>query len=227
MNFNKALICLLFFLLMIPLSIHAQKKKKENKNDAFTRSRKTLEPLPFHFSGLGSLNFYGVKFGVDYPLKMVEMRGFMGSLQGQKVTYEQYLSADAGLWHYDGIHENTFFTTEWTLRVINNRGYFWQITPLGVGVNYVIKPFLTNKITQDSFPPHNKFYVTPSVSFGIGRDFAFNRANRAKPIVVYLKGGIAGMYPFKKWFYIFPTAELGLAYRFSSINVFVKKVRRD
>ena len=84
MNFTKALICLFFFSLSIPLSIQAQRKKKENKNDAYTRSRKTLEPLPFHFSALGSLNFYGAKFGVDYPLKMVEMRGFMGSLQGQK-----------------------------------------------------------------------------------------------------------------------------------------------
>ena len=87
--------------------------------------------------------------------------------------------------------------------------------------------FLKEKMMQDSLPAKNKFYVSPSVSMGIGRDFAFRRANRGKPFVIYLKGGISALYPFKTLGYLYPTAEAGLAMRFSAITVFVKKVRRE
>lgn len=227
MNANQPLKYIFLILLMIPLSIQAQDKKKRSQSDVYTRSRKILEPLPFHWSATGSLQFYGLKFGIDYPLKMVEVRGFMGSLQGQRINFEQYLSADLGMWHFNGVHENAYFSTEWTLRFINNKGYFWQLAPIGVGANYLFKPFVPEQSVKDSLPATQKFYLTPSVSFGIGRDFAFNRGNKAKPIVVFLKGGIAAMYPFKTLGYIYPTAEAGLAMRFSGINVFVKKIRRD
>lgn len=222
----QTLIWIFFCAVFTPLSIHAQ-DRGNRKNEAYTRSRKVLEPLPFHFSGLGSLRFYGVKFGVDYPLKMTEIRGFLGGFMGQRVIYEQYLAADAGIWHFDGIHENVFVSTEWTLRVINNSGFFWQISPVGVGVSYLMPPFFKEKAIQDSLPSKNKFYVTPSVSMGIGRDFAFRRANKGKPFVIYLKAGISTIYPFKTLGYIYPTAESGVAIRLSSINVFVKKVRRE
>ena len=62
---------------------------------------------------------------------------------------------------------------------------------------------------------------------GIGRDFAFRRANKSKPFVIYLKAGISTIYPFKTLGYMYPTVESGLAMRFSGINVFVKKVRRE
>ncbi len=217
----------IFVAVFTPLSINAQDKGKNKKNDAYTRTRKVLEPLPFHFSGLGSLHFYGLKLGIDYPLKMTEIRGFSGGFMGQRVIYEQYLSADAGIWHFNGIHENVFVSTEWTLRVINNEGFFWQISPVGVGANYLLPPFLKEKMMQDSLPAKNKFYVSPSVSMGIGRDFAFRRANRGKPLVIYLKGGISALYPFKTLGYLYPTAEAGLAIRISAITVFVKKVRRE
>lgn len=216
----------LFLLISIPLSISAQNKKKRSQSDVYVRSRKLLEPLPFSFAATGSLNFYGVKLGVDYPLKMVEIRGFMGSLQGQRINFEQYLSTNIGLWHYDGIHENAYANLEWTLRYINNKGYFWQMTPIGIGGSYLLKSFTPAKTIADSVPNTQKFYITPSVSFGIGRDFAFNR-HRAKPLAIYLKGGVSAMYPFQKLAYIFPTAEMGMSFRFSGINVFVKKTRRD
>ena len=229
MNKNRIinLVFLLIAFTLPPLSIKAQRKKKDDPRAAYTSSRNALEPMPVHLSGMGSLKFYGVKIGVDYPFRMTEIRGFKGTATGQRVLREQYISADFGLWHYDGVHENAFFSTEWTLRFINGQGYFVQISPVGVGVNYTILPFFKVKSSPDSVPAIAKFYVTPSVSVGIGRDFAFRRANKGVPLTVFMKGGASAMFPYKKWGYIFPTAELGMAVRFRGFNAFVRKVRKD
>ena len=217
----------LLIIILIPLSIQAQNRRKTKKDDGFTSSRKILEPIPFHLSSLGSLKFYGLKFGIDYPFKMSEIRGFLNGTQGERTMIERYVSADVGIWHYNGVHENVFFSTEFTVRFINSSGYYFQLSPLGVGVNYLIPSFLKKQIIQDSVPANNKIYITPSVSMGIGRDFSFRRAGRRKPLMIYLKGGVSSMFPFKKIGYLFPTAELGLAARFNGINVFVKKERRE
>ena len=225
----KYILSLLLFALFTPLSIKAQnkKKKKEDPKAAWTSSRTGLEPLPIHLSALGSAFFYGAKLGVDYPFRMTELRGFQGTATGQRVMREQYISADFGLWHYNGVHENLFFSTEWTMRFINGQGFFFQVSPVGVGINYLIKPFVPEKRIQDSVPAIGKLYYTPSVSIGVGRDFAFLRAHRGIPMTIFLKGGASAMYPFQKWGYIFPTAEAGLAMRFRGINAFVRKVRKD
>ena len=221
------LLLILFFICLIPLSIQAQNKRKPKKDDGYTTSRKILEPIPFHLSSLGSIKFYGLKFGIDYPFKMTEIRGFLNGTQGERTMIERYVSADVGIWHFNGIHENVFFSTEFTLRFINSSGYYFQLSPLGVGVNYLMPSFVKNHIIKDSVPANNKVYITPSVSMGVGRDFSFRRAGKRLPLMVYLKGGVSSMFPFKKIGYIFPTAEAGLAVRFNGINVFVKKERRN
>ena len=227
-TFIFLLILITLILLIYPFgSIQAQNRRKSKQDDGFTTSRKILEPIPFHLSSLGSLKFYGVKFGIDYPFKMTEIRGFLNGTQGERSMIERYVSADVGIWHYNGVHENVFFSTEFTLRFINSNGYYFQLSPLGVGVNYLMPSFVKNQITQDSVPTNNKVYITPSVSIGVGRDFSFRRAGRRKPLMIYLKGGVSSMFPFKKIGYLFPTAEAGLAVRFNGINVFVKKERRN
>ena len=217
----------LLIIILIPLSIKAQNRRKTKKDDGFTTSRKMLEPVPFHLSTLGSFKFYGLKFGIDFPFKMTEIRGFFNGTQGDRTMIERYVSADVGIWHYNGVHENVFFSTEFTLRFINNGGYFFQLSPLGAGINYILPSFVKNQVAKDSVPNTNKFYITPSVSIGVGRDFAFRRASRGKPMVIYLKGGVSSMFPFKTIGYIFPHAEAGLAVRFSGLNAFVKKERRN
>jgi hypothetical protein len=229
LNKINIILLTLFIAFMPPLSIKAQnrKKKKEDPKAAWTRSRNALEPLPIKLSGIGSTYFYGVKLGVDYPFRMTELRGFKSTATGHRVMREQYLSADVGIWHFDGIHENVFFSTEWTIRFINGQGFFFQVTPIGLGANYLLKPFSPEINIKDSVPSIGKFFGTPSVSIGIGRDLAFRRAQKGVPLTIFLKGGVSAMYPFQKWGYIFPTAEAGLAMRFRGINAMVRKVRRD
>ena len=227
-TFIFLLILLSLILLIYPFgSIQAQNRRKPKKDDGFTTSRKILEPIPFHLSSIGSLKFYGLKFGIDFPFKMTEIRGFLNDTQGERTMIERYVSADVGIWHFNGVHENVFFSTEFTLRFINSEGYYFQLSPLGVGVNYLMPSFVKNQIIKDSVPANNKVYITPSVSMGVGRDFSFRRAGRRLPLMVYLKGGVSSLFPFKKIGYMFPTAEAGLAVRFNGINVFVKKERKN
>lgn len=231
MSYKKHQINSLFILLLFlgPLSIFAQKRKKRD-NEAFTSRRSMLEPIPIHLSGIKGTTLSGLKIGIDYPIKMTEYRGFKGSLLGQRQMIEHYISADIGGIHYDNNHENFFFSVEWTTRYINGGGYFFQFTPISIGANYLTSPFYTIfKSTKiDTGFTTGKIYVTPSVSAGFGRDFAFRRGSRNAPITLLLRGNFSAMYPYKKnEFYFYPTVEASIAYRFSRINTIVKKTRRN
>jgi hypothetical protein len=223
---NSFLILLLFG---IPLSIHAQKGRKRN-NEAFTSRRSMLEPIPIHLSGIKGVTLNGFKIGIDFPIKMTEYRGFKGSLLGQRQMIEHYISADIGDLHVDKNFESFFFSVEWTVRYINGGGYFFQITPISVAANYMIDPVysLFKSVKTDTGFTTGKIYVTPSVSAGFGRDFAFRRGSRNAPITVLLRGNFSATYPYKKTeFYFYPTIEASIAYRFSRFNTIVKKTRQN
>jgi hypothetical protein len=220
---------IVFFCCWGPLSIFAQKKQKKN-NEAFTSRRSMLEPIPVHLSGVKGVTINGFKLGIDYPIKMTEYRGFKGSLLGQRQVIEQYISADVGDLHVDKNYENLFFSVEWTVRYINGNGYFFQITPISVAANYLIDPVysLFKSVKTDTGFTTGKIYVTPSVSAGFGRDFAFRRGSRNAPITLLLRGNFSAMYPYKKnEFYFYPTVEASIAYRFSRFNTIVKKTRQN
>ena len=229
--FNKNTLLILGILLGTPLSIFAQKKpRKQKKDEAYTSTRGQLESIPIHVAALGSTDYKGVKIGFDYPLKISELRGFKhGGFAGQRVISEQYLSADFSYNHFDGNHENLSVSGEWTLRFINGQGFFFQVTPLSIGVNYLIKPLfnLESNLQRDTHFMIDKIGFTPSVSAGLGYDFAFRRAQNGRPFSIYLRGGVAAFYPYKKLFYLYPTFELAFAVRFRSLSTLIKKTRRD
>lgn len=228
---NRCLYCLIVLILhVIPLSIQAQKSKRAQKNEAFTSRRNMLESIPIHLVGSKAPNAYGIKLGIDFPVKMTESRGFKNSLLGQRQLIEHYISADLGGIHRDNNYENIYFSVEWTIRYINGDGYFFQITPVSIAANYLLPPLYTvfRSVKTDAGFITNKIYVTPSVSMGIGRDFAFRRGSRNAPITLMLRGNFSAMYPYKiNDFYYYPSVEMGLAYRFSGFNTIVKKVRRN
>jgi hypothetical protein len=231
MSFRKHHIIHFFFFLLlgIPLSMHAQKRKKKD-SEAYTNRRSMVEPIPIHLSGIKGVTLTGIKIGIDFPIKMTEYRGFKGSLLGQRQMIEHYISADLGGIHSDNNHENFFFSVEWTMRYINGGGYFFQLTPISVAANYLSNPLYTIfKSTKiDTGFTNGKFYVTPSVSVGFGRDFAFRRGSRNAPITALLRGNLSAIYPYKKnEFYFYPTVEASIAYRFNRINTVVKKTRRN
>jgi hypothetical protein len=220
---------LIFLLFGIPLSIHAQKRKKKD-NEAFTSRRSMLEPIPIHLSGVKGVTLNGFKIGIDFPIKMTEYRGFKGSLLGQRQMIEHYISVDVGDLHVDNNYENLFFSVEWTALYIGGNGYFFQITPISVAANYLIDPVysLFKSVKTDTGFTKGKIYVTPSVSAGFGRDFAFRRGSRNAPITLLLRGNFSAIYPYKKAeFYFYLTVEASIAYRFSRFNTIVKKTRQN
>jgi hypothetical protein len=213
---------------LAPLSCEAQNNKKK-KDNPYIRSRTILERIPIHGSALTSLKFIGFRFGIDYPIRIYETRSFFEFRAGRTIK-ERYLTADIGAWHYDGIHENTFFNLEFTMRRVSDIGFFLQITPLGVGVNYTIPPvfkvFDTKKYSVDSIPL-NRFFATPSISVGIGKDFGVKSRGWGFPLTALVKVGVSTMYPYKTYGYIIPSAEFSLAYRLKRFTTMVKKTAKS
>jgi hypothetical protein len=211
-----------------PLSCEAQIRGKK-KDNPYIRSRTILERIPIHGSLVSSIKFIGFRAGIDYPIRIYETKSFLGFRAGRTIK-ERYLTADIGAWHYDGVHENAFFNVEFTMRRVSEVGFFLQVTPLGVGVNYtmpsLVKIFDTRRYSIDSVPL-NRFFVTPSVSLGIGKDFGVKSRGWGFPLSALMKVGVASMYPYKTYGYIIPSVEFSLAYRFKFFTTMVKKTSKS
>ena len=221
----------LFLLTVItPLSIWAQKKG----DNPYRNSKLGEEAMSLHISGFAPLGYFGGKIGTDVPIKIIEKRGFKGFRAGRDFR-EWYATGEIGWLHSPNNYENLTLTAELMYRRIEGiNGWFWQISPIGVGGNYVLPPNFKDTISATSSDTirhpllGRKWYVTPSVSIGFGRDFALSKGRRSGlPLVIYGKIGISSMFPYKKFGYLVPTAELGFGYRFSGLAIATRQVRRS
>lgn len=220
---------LIFCLIVAPLSIFAQKKK----GNPFKTSKLADEAMALHISGFAPLGYIGGKLGTDIPIKMIEKRGFKGFRAGRDFR-EWYATAEMGWQHKAGSYENLSVSAELMYRRLEGmNGWFWQISPIGIGGNYVLPPNFKDSIaTVGDTTRHpllgRKWYVTPSLSIGFGRDFALHNGRRSGlPLVIYGKIGISSMLPYKTFGYLVPTAELGIGYRFPSLAIATRQVRRS
>ena len=220
----------LISLIFIPLSIFAQKKQKDNP---YRKAYREAEPIAFRLSGIGTpINAYGGAFSMDFPLKIVEERGLRGVFGGRSFT-ETYLTLNAGLLHKPTAYEDASLSLEYVYRRISDNGYFFQLSPIGVGSHRVLLPFGDSIAAPSSGVQQHpltdrKWYVAPSVSVGFGRDFAVKRRTwRGVPLILMGKIGITSLLPYKKIGYIIPTAELSLGYRFQGLTIAARQVRRD
>jgi hypothetical protein len=227
MSINKIVLILL---VCTPLSIFAQKKQKENP---YRRAYREDEPIAFRLSGVASINeLYGGKFSIDLPMKIVEQRGLSGVFGGRSFT-ETYITVDMGLLRKQAAFEDLSVALEWTYRKMNFNGYFFQLSPIGVGGHRVLLPFGDSVVAPSSgivrHPlTERKWYVAPSVSVGIGRDFAVKRRSwRGIPLIVLAKVGVTSLMPYRKIGYLIPSAEVSLGYRFSSFSIAARQIRRD
>lgn len=218
-----------FYIFSAPLSIFGQKKQE----NPFRASKLGEEAIALRISGFVPLGYLGVKLGADIPLKIIEKRGFKGFLAGRNFI-EWYVTGDVDWMHKEGSFENFSLATELVYRRLEGQnGWFWQVSPIGVGGNYVLPPFGTETPAPSSgIVSHvllnRKWYVTPSVSVGFGRDFALHKGRRSGlPLVIYSKLGVRSMLPYKTFGYLVPTAELGIGYRFSGLAIATRQVRRS
>jgi hypothetical protein len=219
---------ILLVLILGPLSISAQKKQKQNP---FRRAYRENEPIAFRLAGVGSLNeTFGGKFSMDFPMKIVEERGLRGVFGGRNFT-ETYITMDAGLLHKTAAFEDISLSVEYVYRRVSENGYFFQMSPIGVGGHRVLLPF-GDSLAANSLTKHplteKKWYVAPSVSIGFGRDFAVKRRSwRGVPLILMGKLGITSLLPYQKLGYFIPTAELSIGYRFQNAVIAARQVRRD
>jgi hypothetical protein len=216
--------------ILTPLSIFAQKKQSKNP---FRRAYREAEPIAFRLSGVGSLNtIWGGKLSMDFPLKIVEQRGLNGVFGGRNFT-ETYITLDAGVLHKNAAFEDAFVALEYTYRRMGENGYFFQLSPIGVGGHRVLLPFGDSLAAPSSGFKQDpltlkKWYVGPSVSVGFGRDFSVKRRTwRGIPLILMGKVGITSLLPYKTYGYLIPTAELSIGYRFQGLTIAARQVRRD
>lgn len=220
----------LILLVLTPLSVFAQKKQKENP---YRRAYREDEPIAFRLSGVASINeLYGGKFSIDLPMKIVEQRGLSGVFGGRHFT-ETYITVDMGLLRKQAAFDDLSMSLEWVYRKMNYSGYFFQLSPVGVGGHRVSLPFgYSVSVPSSGLTAHpltnRQWYVAPSVSAGIGRDFAVKRRSwRGIPLIVLAKVGITSLMPYRKYGYLIPAAEVSVGYRFPSFSIAARQVRRD
>ena len=150
-----------------------------------TKAYREAESIAFRLSGIGTpINAYGGAFSMNFPMKIVEERGLRGVFGGRSFT-ETYLTLNAGLLHKPTAFEDASVSVEYVYRRISDNGYFFQISPLGVGGHRVLLPFGDSLAAPSSgiqqHPLTNrKWYVTPLSISGFWARFCGQTADLAR-----------------------------------------------
>ncbi len=230
MKKSTLLSIIVFCLFIAPLSMWAQKKKAKDKS--ISASKLGEEAMALHISGFAPWGYLGGKFGTDIPIRITEKRGFQGFRAGRNFR-EWYITADAGWQTKKNAYDNFSISAELVHRRLEGmNGWFWQVSPIGVGGNYVLSPIFKDSLSLPKDTSQHallgrKWYVTPSLSVGFGRDFALRKGRRSGlPLVIYGKIGLSSLLPYKTFGYLVPSAELGIGYRFSGLAIATRQVRR-
>lgn len=213
-------------------SLKAQQKQK--RENPWRKSKAGEEAIALKISGLAPLGYFGGRIGADIQIRSIEKRG-RNTLSADRQFREWYISTDATWLHRPTDFEAFGLSAEFTIRRVGGRnGWFWQITPLGFGGNYVLPAFdfETNAPSSGGKLPHplldREWYLTPSVSAGIGRDFAIRRRRITDfPMVMTFKIGMASLLPYQTFGYLVPSAELSIGYRFQRLTIRSRQIRRE
>ena len=160
---------------------------------------------------LGSLVYPGFKLGIERPYKVKQVE--KNKKKGKKVILkERYLTANLGYYHHETFHDNFYLLVERQKRRQNARGCFWEIAP-GIGFSRTFLGGTSYQVSDDGNVSIKRLtgynYALISCAFGGGYNFA---TKKNKPIKIYGKTSILGLFPSNSTIDFRPTAEIGVVY---------------
>ncbi len=162
---------------------------------------------------LGALIYPGFKIGIERPYKVIQVE--KTRKRGTK-TYlkERYLTANIGYYHHATFHDNFYLLIERQKRRQKPSGWFTEIAP-GIGYSRTFLGGATyevsdaGEVSKKALAGYN--YAMLSVAFGGGYNFA---VKKEKPMKIYGKISVFGMFPYNSFVYLRPTVEVGMARSF-------------
>ena len=194
-------ISLIFFLLALPSWLWSQQPDPGL-------------PLPqssLRVAALGSLLYPGFKIGIERPYRVIRRES------GGTFQQERALVGSLGYYHHGSFHDNLFLVVERQKRRQWRSGWFVETAP-GAGISRTFLGGTTYSVSENgevrkrTLAGHT--YALVSVSCGGGYRFT---ARHGKPLTVYSKVSLLGMFPSNRFIYLRPTMELGLAWNVSRL----------
>jgi hypothetical protein len=160
-----------------------------------------------------SIIYPGIRLGIDFPVYIVNVLKTNDTMTAISAVKERFVSADAGWYHHPDFHDNICFTAEWTMRRINNKGFFTEFSA-GPGYSRTFLGGTTYRVDNSGEVTVIRFagYNYAMLIAGVGLGFDFSKLKR-EPFSVYSKFNMLMMFPYNSTIYFRPAIEFGLIFR--------------
>ncbi len=158
---------------------------------------------------LGSIKYPGLRLGVELPLRLKEV---IKTKKPKTIYKVRSLTFNAGYYHQKDFHDNFYFTAEWQMRRICEKGWFSEFAP-GIGYSRTFLGGTTYTVGDNGVISIHKFagfnYAVITLAAGFGYDFSLRKS---APLKIFGKLSMLSMFPYNNRVYLRPTIETGIVY---------------
>lgn len=165
---------------------------------------------------MGALKYPGTRVGMELPISISELVKEQSNRK-KTIIKERFFTANIGWYHHPSFHDNVFVTAGSTLRRIQHKGFFTQLSP-EMGYSRTFLGATSYSVDENGQVRINKLagYHHLLLSTGLGMGYDLEKI-RDIPFSIYAKFNVLFMYPYNSTFYVRPAAEVGFIYKTKSL----------
>lgn len=201
-----SLIRFLLISFLVSVSINALAQEIDSVGHVRSASNLTL-------SYNSSLIYPGLRFGIELPIKRVNVRKLRSSGRIRQYTKERFITPMLSWYHHPTYHDNVYLTAGWTIRRTHSGGFMKELTP-AIGLSRTFLGGTTYKVSNEGNVEIERlagyYYYLLSISGGLGYDFAIKKH---KPVAVFSRLSLMALFPYNSTILLRPTLELGIIYK--------------
>jgi hypothetical protein len=169
--------------------------------------------------------YTGFRLGIEMPLKETIFE--KGGVTQKTKAHATQLSL--GFYHHGGFHTNFFLTSEYVFRRTGAKGFISEIKP-GLSLSRTFLGATAYKVAENGTVNQvggaGNFYFMPSLSFGLGKDFA--KTASELPLSIYTNFNAAGLLPYNGLILPTPFFEIGARFQLGKMpNMGIKSVTKQ
>lgn len=181
------------------------------------------QPMPrqgitVHASIVGALIYPGLKVGGGYKVidKSVEKSKRNGTVK--RFHKNRFIIANLGFYYHKDYNTNIFLQGGYQWQRMKSSGWFSTLEPqLGVSRTFIDGSVYTiddsEEVTKKKSAGH--FYLAPSLSLGLGKDFSVKNENR--PFTIFTKLTLFTNMPYNNFIYARLLGEIGVTYHLNKV----------
>jgi hypothetical protein len=172
-----------------------------------------------------SLIYPGFRCGAEIPQRIIHLIKTKKHEKEVNIDKERYLTVNLSFYHHPSFHNNLYLTAGWTMRRLNQSGFFTEFAP-EIGISRTFLNGTTYRVNDNGNVSIEKgagyFYALLSLGGGIGYDAG---KTKKMPFSIFSRFNVLTLFPYNSTFYFRPSINIGIIYKAKLFSVSKVKVQ--